>query len=365
VIDPAGMIYRAAFVFACLSLVAMPAPADEPIPDLPGPVANNAVAQIRVGDRHILVSLMGLGAGKTWKDVIGSAHRLTVGQDAWEPLPPVPGSGGRLAGTAVGIGEKVYVFGGYTVGSDGSELSVELVHRLDPLTGEYEELASMPVPVDDAVSLVHRGRFIYLVSGWHDSGNVNLVQVYDSREDRWFQATPFPGDPVFGHAGGIVGRRLVICDGVGIRTPVGRRRSFGAVSACYAGTIDADNPARIDWKRLTHHGGPGMYRMAAAGSRRLGMIVFAGGSDNPYNYDGVGYDGNPSSPSARVFGFDLAGDGWRELGELPEASMDHRGLLEIGAEFLILGGMRAGQAVSPGVIRFRLQEQQTDSDPAE
>ena len=102
--------------------------------------------------------------------------------------------------------------------------------------------------------------------------------------------------------------------------------------------------------------------MAATGSRRLGMIVFAGGSDNPYNYNGIGYDGNPSAPSARVFGFDLAADGWRDLGELPEASMDHRGLLEVGDEFLIVGGMRAGQAVSPRVIGFRLQEQGIDSD---
>lgn len=350
----ASAIGRAAFALACLCLAGTPSRAETPIPDLPRPVANNAIAQVRVDDRDVLVSLMGLGAGKSWKDVIAAAHRLTVGRDAWEPLPPVPGPGGRLAGTAAGIGENVYVFGGYTVGSDGSEVSVELVHRLDPVTGQYEALAPMPVPVDDAVSLVYRGRFIYLVSGWHDSGNVNLVQVYDVREDRWFQATPFPGDPVFGHAGGLVDRRMVICDGVGITTPPEGRRSFEAVSACFAGTIDAGNPARIAWKALPHHGGAGMYRMAAAGSRRLGMVVFAGGSDNPYNYDGIGYDGQPSSPSARIFGYDLASDAWRELGGLPEATMDHRGLLEIGGEFLIPGGMREGQAVSAGIVRFRV-----------
>jgi hypothetical protein len=107
-----------------------------------------------------------------------------------------------------------------------------------------------------------------------------------------------------------------------------------------------------------------MYRMAAAGSSRLGMIVFAGGSDNPYNFNGVGYDGEPSAASARVFAYDLEGDAWQEFGELPQATMDHRGLLEIGDEFLILGGMREGQAVSPGVIRFRLQEQVIDPGSA-
>lgn len=360
----AARAWDAAAALACACLVATPALAGTPLPDLPRPVANNAVAQIRVADKDILVSLMGLGAGKTWKDTIAAANRLTIGDNVWEPLPPVPGPGGRLAGTAAGIGDKVYVFGGYTVASDGSEVSVELVHRLDPVTGEYEELARMPVPVDDAVSLVYRGRYVYLVSGWHDSGNVNLVQAYDTRKNRWFQATPFPGDPVFGHAGGIVGRRLVVCDGVGIRTPLAGRRSFEAVAACFAGTIDADNPARISWRRLPHHGGSGMYRMAASGSTRLGMVVFAGGSDNPYNYDGIGYDGNPSAPSVRVFGFDLAGDAWRELGELPEASMDHRGLLEVGDDFLVLGGMRAGQVVGRSVIRFRPRQQNFDSAPA-
>jgi N-acetylneuraminic acid mutarotase len=339
----------------CVCLITTSALAGAAVPDLPLPVANNAVAQIRVADRDVLVSLMGLGAGKAWKDAIATANRLTVGDDGWEPLPSVPGPGGRLAGTAAGVGGQVYVFGGYTVASDGSEASVELVHRLDPMAGSYEELSSMPVPVDDAVSLVYQDRYVFLVSGWHDSGNVNLVQVYDSREDRWFQATPFPGDPVFGHAGGIVGRRLVICDGVGIRTPVAGRRSFEAVSACFYGTIDEDNPARIEWRRLTHHGGAGMYRMAATGSSRLGMIVFAGGSDNPYNFNGIGYDGEPSAPSTRVFAFDLAGEAWRDLGELPEASMDHRGLLEVEEAFLIVGGMRTGGVVSPSVIRFAPQ----------
>jgi N-acetylneuraminic acid mutarotase len=364
VTGPPGAPGRSFLALACACLTAVSALAEMQVPELPAPVANNAVAQVRIDDHDILVSLMGLGAGKSWKDAIAAANRLTVGDDRWEPLPSVPGPGGRLAGTAAGIGDRVYVFGGYTVASDGSEVSVELVHRLDPVTGEYEELDPMPVPVDDTVSLAYRNRYVYLVSGWHDSGNVNLVQVYDSREDRWFQATPFPGDPVFGHAGGIVGGRLVICDGVGIRTPLAGRRSFGAVSDCFHGTIDEGNPARIVWRRLAHHGGAGMYRMAAAGSSRLGMIVFAGGSDNPYNFNGVGYDGEPSAASARVFAYDLEGDAWQEFGELPQATMDHRGLLEIGDEFLILGGMREGQAVSPGVIRFRLQEQVIDPGSA-
>ena len=81
-------------------------------------------------------------------------------------------------------------------------------------------------PVDDTVALVYQNRYIYLVSGWHGSGiskstgNVNLVQVFDSQQGRWFNATPFPGAPVFGHAGGIVDDQFLIVDGVKVNAVV-------------------------------------------------------------------------------------------------------------------------------------------------
>ena len=339
-----------------LALIGSAALATEPehIPDLPQAISNNAVAQLQLDGQRVLVSLMGLGSGKTWRDTTARVYRYRAGDEGWQRLPDVPGPGGRLAGTAVGVDDRVLVFGGYTLAEDESEVSVNLVHGLDPVSGEYEVLAPMPVPVDDAVSLVHRDRYVYLVSGWHDSGNVNLVQVYDAEEDRWFQATPFPGAPVFGHAGGISGRRMIICDGVRIQTPVSGPRTFEPESACYLGEVDAEDPVRIRWRRLAHHGGPASYRMAARGSDRLGMVVFAGGSDNPYNYNGIGYDGVPSQPSDRVFAYHLEDDAWRELGKLPEAAMDHRGLLEAGDAFLILGGMRRSQAVSSGVLYFSI-----------
>ena len=40
----------------------------------------------------------------------------------------------------------------------------------------------MPVPVDDSVALSYKERYIYLISGWHNDGNVNLVQVYDTKK---------------------------------------------------------------------------------------------------------------------------------------------------------------------------------------
>ena len=70
------------------------------------------------------------------------------------------------------------------------KLSMRWVHAFDPLGGEFKERASMPVPVDDAIAVVYQDRYIYLISGWHDFGNVNLVQQYDVIADSWSQATP-------------------------------------------------------------------------------------------------------------------------------------------------------------------------------
>ena len=324
------------------------------LPPLPQATSNNAVAIATQGDQEMLVSLMGLGSGKTWEDTHALGFAFTKGESGWSRLKDVPGPGGRLAGTAVGVGSSVYLFGGYTVAENGDEVSVDRVQRLDPVSGEYFELASMTVPVDDAVSLSWRDRYIYLVSGWHYSGNVNLVQGYDILENRWFQSTPYPGQPVFGHAGGIVGTRMVICDGVAIRTREKPPRAFEATDDCFHGQIDEDDPSRIEWTRLPHHGGPPLYRMAAVGSTTLGMIVFVGGSDNPYNYNGVGYDGVPSQASSRVFGFDFEGSRWIELGHLPFGTMDHRGLLESGNQFIVVGGMRKDQQVTSSVYGFRI-----------
>ena len=332
----------------------------ESLPPLPEPVSNNAVALAETADGPGLISAMGLGPGKTWRDVHARVFFLPIDGTSWRELQSVPGSGGRLAGTSVLVAGEVLVIGGYTVAADHSESSVPRVQRLRPASGSYAGLAPMPVPVDDAVALVYRDRFVYLVSGWHDSGNVNLVQLYDASEDRWVQATPFPGRPVFGHAGGMVGGTMVICDGVAIGTLKDRPRVFEAEASCFVGTIDPLDPRRIEWRRLDHHGGPALYRMAATGSQRLGSIVFAGGSANPYNYDGIGYNGMPSEPSARVFAYHVADGRWEDIGSLPEASMDHRGLVEHAGYFYLIGGMTADQQVSDRVVRFRLPQHNRD-----
>ena len=318
------------------------------VPPMPVAVANNAVALIGDSSHFKIYSLLGLLAGKTWHEVTNRAFEYDSLRQSWQEIDPVPGDKGRLAATAQTVAGKVYLFGGYTVAEDGTEVSWPGVYQLDPQTNRYLELAAMPVPVDDTVSAVYQDRFIYLVSGWHDTDNVDNVQVYDTVEDRWSQATPYPGPALFGHAGGLGGNHLVICDGVKV-VPLAEegKRDFVISDQCYQGEIDSRDVTLVKWQPINAHPAAPLYRSAAGTVD--GQVVFAGGTGNPYNYNGTGYDSNPSVPVGSVRSFDPAKGEWRILPDLDQASMDHRGLLMLDGKALIVGGMNDAQQVVASV----------------
>lgn len=308
----------------------------QPLPDLPEPVSNNAVAYVKAEDGEYLLSFMGVGAGKNYLDVHNKVWALKLPvtdleQSSWQVKSPVPSSlplKGRLASIAVGIKHKAYIFGGYTVDKAHNEISSPDSYAYDVFNDKYQTLAPMPVPVDDAVALVYQQRYIYLISGWHNDGNVNLVQVYDIQTNNWHQASPFLGVSVFGHAGGIVDNNMLICDGVKVQAQVSKRRTFVAEPACYSGTISDKSPFKIDWRKVAHPTGTARYRMAAASDPVSKRIWFYGGSENPYNYNGIGYDGNPSEPSNQLWEFVWHSQTW-QLKTLPMGTMDHRGAITL------------------------------------
>lgn len=321
------------------------------------PATNNAVAFATRDGQLYLYSFNGLGEGKTWADVNADAYAVNATEQWAKALPSVPGGKGRLASTAVTVNGAIYVIGGYTVGEDGTEVSTPDVYAFDPATGTYTAKSPMPVPVDDSVAFAYKDHYIYLVSGWHDDGNVSNVQVYDTTADRWLSATPYPGAPVFGHAGGISGNRFVIADGVAVTgTDDDGKRIFGASDEAWLGIINPDIITEIDWQKIPPHPGNPLYRMAAAGVPGEDLVVFAGGSDNPYNYNGIGYDGVPSEPSASVFGFDIAAREWRVFGEKAYPTMDHRGMIFFDERFYIVGGMTRGQEVLDTVGWFSIED---------
>ena len=326
----------------------------EELPALPVAVTNNAVASVKAGRREYVISFNGLGEGKMHGDTLASTYVYDSRSRSWSEADPVPGDVGRLASAAASADKLVFVFGGYTVDDDGTETSTSWTHAFDPRKRTFEGRAPMPVPVDDAVAVTYDDRYIYLMSGWHDLGNINLVQRYDTRNDAWVQATPIPGPAVFGHAGGIVGNTIVYCDGVAVAVHDDRPRDFVAVPDCYLGIIDNEDGRRIDWRSVDYHPGRPRYRMAAAGIAEVNGVLFVGGSENPYNYNGIGYDGLPSDPAADALLFDIDTQTWQVLEFEGEPTMDHRGLVPFAGQWLTVGGMAADQRVTRRVAAYQL-----------
>ncbi len=320
---------------------------------LPEPITNNAVAVADGPDGPTLYSFNGLKAGKTWNDTSNAAYACVIATESCKIIAPVPVPQGRLASAAVTVAGKIYIFGGYTVAPNGDELSTPEVFAFDPATGRYDQQADMPTPVDDMVAVPYQNRFIYLIVGWHDEGNVSIVQMFDTQTGAWTEATPFPGTPVFGHSGGIAGDSIIVTDGVASVFAEGKRK-FVAAKLSWRGDIDPKNPTQITWRGVDAHAGSARYRMAAIGDEAGQRIIFAGGGDNPYNYDGIGYDGVPAKPSGGFFAYDLKTDSWQELGRLAEPSMDHRGLAEVDQDYYIVGGMDGEQKVTSRIVKFRI-----------
>jgi N-acetylneuraminic acid mutarotase len=317
---------------------------------LPAPVSNNAVASVHAGKHSYIYSFMGIGAKKTWDAITTNAYALDVDTDRWTAINPVPGAAGRIAAVAVEARGYVYLFGGYTVDAQGGEITVPDVSIYEPTSGHWARGADMPVAVDDAVAGVFHDRYIYLVSGWSGKQSVANVQVYDIDKDRWFQASPIAGTPVFAHAGTVVDNMIVYVDGAHETTLDGQTR-YVASDECWIGKIDHKHPEAIEWSKLPAHPGKARFRIAAGGSERDRKVYFSGGSDNPYSFNGMGYDGNPAEPSPVTFAYDLHGGKWETINEnTPTPTMDHRGLIVTSDGLVLLGGMEKGQQVTAKVV---------------
>jgi len=380
------------FLLTCLTaLIFIPTDAEaqeaeaEAWAHLPEPVTNNAVAGARVDGRMMAYSFAGLHEGKTWRDVTSDAYACDLEARECREMEGLPDGIGRLASVAVNVREQIYIFGGYTVAEDGSERSTPEVWRFDPASETYTLITRMPVPVDDTIALPFEDRYIYLVSGWHDTDNVDLVQVYDVEENRWFDATPFPGAPVFGHAGGITTTgEIMVCGGTAVIPPaeVGGRRSFAATDACTFGRVSMrgelghDQIPVLEWVSSHTYTYPRVIRgwraedlndvsvvdesvalYRAAVVNLADGIVFIGGSDNAYNFSGIGYNGEPSSPLEFARFWHGCG-GIKEFFPLelaPEINrMDLRGAVYWNRYLFTLGGMSDTQIVTDSVQANRI-----------
>lgn len=314
---------------------------DQPkIADMPVAVSSNAVAALKGGVE--LFSIMGVGPRKTWDDVTNRVYIFNLATGKWREGRAVPGVAGRLGAAAIGAKGKVFLFGGYVVDKQG-EITVSDVNGYVPQDHKWYRGADIPIPVDNAVIGVNHDRFIYLVGGRSKNGPVNNVQVYDAEKNVWSEGTPFPGTPVFGHAGALVDDAIVFIDGAKKNSEAGA--PYVASDEGWMGKIDKKDPSKIVWSKLPAH--PGTARFGIAAGADGHKIYFSGGSSIPHDYKGIRYDGKPADVSTMTFTFDLHGDSWDTVNETEaDSRMDCRGVLATPAGPVIVGGMAKGQEVT-------------------
>jgi N-acetylneuraminic acid mutarotase len=274
---------------------------------------------------------------------------LRMKSGKWVESRPVPGVAGRLAASAVGAKGQVFVFGGYTIDGQGVETTVADVNSFVPEDNRWYRAADIPVPVDSAVIGVTHDRFIYLVGGKSKNGPVNNVQVYDAEKNAWSQATPFPGTPVFGHAGGLADETIVFVDGAK-KNPAGGT-AYVASDECWMGKIDHKDPNKIEWSKLPAHPGPARFGTVAGTGVHDHRILFSGGTTTPHNFKGMDSDGKLAEISPVTFAFEVHGARWETITEDTfDVRTDGRGVLATPLGPLILGGMLKNGAVSARVL---------------
>jgi N-acetylneuraminic acid mutarotase len=316
---------------------------------LPATVSNNAVAAMHSRGELQLFTFMGIGAKKTWDSVTNDAYVLSTETGKWAQARSVPGPAGRLAAGAVPARDHIFLFGGYAIDGQGGEHTLPDVNVYEPIGDRWSRAADIPIPVDDFVIGVRRDRFIYLIGGWSKDHPINDVQVYDAEKNVWMKATPMPGTAVFGHSGSMAGDTIVYVDGA-YPNPTGNPK-FIASDECWMGKVNKKDPTSIEWTRLPAHPGPARYRTAAGGSEKDDRIYFSGGTDNPYNYNGIGYDGKPSQPSPFTFDFNTKTAKWEVINDkTPNPTMDHRGLIVASHSLILIGGMNASQEPTAKVV---------------
>ncbi len=317
------------------------------IPPMPAAVTDNAVVTLRNGLE--VYSLMGIGPKRTWDDVTSQVYILRLTSGKWSTGRPVPGVAGRLGASAVTAKEKIYVFGGFTIDGRGNETIASDVNTFLPHEQRWYRAADIPIPVDRTVIGLNHERFVYLVGGQSKNGPVNNVQVYDIETNKWSEATPFPGTPVYGHAGGLGDDTIVFVDGAKKNT-TGSGPLYVPSDECWMGKIDKKNPNKITWSKLPPHPGKARFGIVAGGREKDRKILFSGGSPNVHNYKGVDAEGKPVDFSSVTFSYDVRTNRWETVtDDTQDPHSDTRGIVSTPIGSLIVGGLVEGNSVSSRV----------------
>jgi len=343
--------YYAFFIFYALLLTGCKTAVKESIlTDLPEAVSNNAVSEANLKGNQYLYTFGGIDSSKSYSGIHQRSYRLNTTTGDWQQLDNLPDSLGKIAMSANRIGDVIYIMGGYHVFEDGSEKSSDKVHRFSVKENKFlSDGLAIPTAIDDHVQFTYKDRYIFLITGWSDSTNVSLTQIYDSKENKWLEGTSPPEDEdyqSFGASGAVIGNTIYYYGGANSN----REKKFSGQSVLRKGIIE-DEDFTISWSKQNENVLPVMYRSAAV--TRNKHILFLGGSNETYNYDGIAYaDDSPVPPSKVKMSLDTAtGDISIFAAELP---MDLRNVVQLGNDVIFVGGMENNQVVSKNVVLHRL-----------
>ncbi len=314
---------------------------------MPEPISNNAQTEGILDGKIYIYTFAGIDSTKQFDGIHLRSYRMDLENETWEALPDLPDDRGKIAASASTIGDTIYIVGGYYVFENGTEQSSNHIHRFVISENNFiEDGASIPVPIDDHVQFVYKNRYIYIITGWTDSGHVPDVQIYDTKNDTWMMGDPVPSNSafmVFGGSGEVIGDTIYYLGGAG---PGG---NFLPSPNLRKGAINPNNISEIVWTRDIVDQSP--YRAACV--RTEEYIHWLGGSDKTYNYNGLAYTNNqgvpPNYKAISAFESSVLEDLEPITAALP---MDLRGAADIGNDcFIICGGMLEDQIVSDECLK--------------
>eukprot|EP00854_Cymbomonas_tetramitiformis_P001434 gene1434-2054_t len=185
-------------------------------------------------------------AMRWWPDVMPRWPVDVARRDALDAMPwwPVDGAGRdalRFAvGTAMAHG-SIYALGGVTGGSGAKAKYQNSVERLDPRVGRWESVAEMAEKRGGHAVSVVRDELVAL-GGFNGLKSINDVEVYDSRADKWRQASKLQRNRSAYVSAGVMDGKLYVVGGV---NPAKSR----AGAAC-EGMMEVYDASKDTWEQL-------------------------------------------------------------------------------------------------------------------
>ncbi len=129
--------------------------------------------------------------------------------DEWEKKGDTPTP--REGHCAAVVGGKIYIIGGQTTDGWVWEPPSKLVEEYDPVTGMWEEKASMPTARMNLTCSVVNGK-IYVIGGWNRGVSFPTLEVYDPATDSWEKKKGMPG-PRYAFASAAVNGKIYAIGG--------------------------------------------------------------------------------------------------------------------------------------------------------